>query len=165
MRRIPSQKLSLTICGVEHILHAKEGMLGMGNNIKNMSEVFRALGDDTRLRLLGLFVKRDLDLCVCEMVSALGLPQYQVSRHLSVLRRAGFLRSVKKGTWAYYSLVREEPFILGLLELLERTLPENVFEEDRKRMDARLALRARGECVVGSVNVDEINRLIGKENQ
>lgn len=135
----------------------------MQNQMVKMSEAFRVLGDTTRLRLLRLFLEHPLDLCVCEMVSALGLPQYQVSRHLAVLKRAGFLRVAKKGTWAYYSLDREEPFILGLIELLKGTLLETAFEEDRKRMDARLALRARGECVVGSIDLDEINKLIGRE--
>jgi ArsR family transcriptional regulator len=126
-----------------------------------MSEVFRALGDDTRLRLLHLFLERNLELCVCEMVSALGLPQYQVSRHLSVLKRAGLLRAAKKGTWAYYSLAREETFIRNLLKLLKGAFPEGLFEEDGKRMEARLALRARGECVIGFVGVEEINKPLG----
>ncbi len=125
------------------------------------SEVFRALGDDIRLRLLHLFLGQDSDLCVCEMVSALSLPQYQVSRHLSVLRRAGLLRAVKRGTWAYYSLAREEPFIRDLLELLKDAFPKNVFKEDSRRLEARLALRVRGKCMVGFVGADEMDRLRG----
>lgn len=85
--------------------------------------------------------------------------------YLAVLKRAGFLRAAKKGAWMYYSLDREDPFILGLLDLLKGTLPENVFTEDRKRMEARLALRARGECVIGSVDAAELDKLIGREAQ
>ena len=128
-----------------------------------VSAAFHALADDTRLRLLFLFLSQETDLCVCEMVSALGLPQYQVSRHLSVLRRAGLLRAVRKGTWAYYSLLKEEPFIRELLELLAGVSKDARSEEDRGRLEARLALRARGECVVGAVGVERSRNGSGVE--
>ena len=55
-------------------------------------EIFKALGDETRLRLVNLFLQTDEDLCVCEMVDALELPQYQISKHLTILKNAGLLQ-------------------------------------------------------------------------
>jgi len=62
-----------------------------------------ALNDETRILLL-----RYLDeygpLCVCDLQSSLGMIQSRLSRHLKILKDAGFLRVDRKGTWAYYAI-------------------------------------------------------------
>ena len=69
-------------------------------------EVFKACADETRLRLLVLLTEREL--CVCELVDVLEMPQGKISRHLAVLRRAGLVADRRDGTWIYYSLRRPE---------------------------------------------------------
>jgi ArsR family transcriptional regulator len=64
--------------------------------------MFRALSDPTRLRILNLLLPRDL--CVCEIVDGLGIPQPTASRHLAYLRKAGLVDSRKDGLWIYYRL-------------------------------------------------------------
>ena len=64
--------------------------------------VFNACADATRLRLL--FLLRGCELCVCELVAVLEMPQGKVSRHLAVLRQAGLVRDRRAGTWIHYSL-------------------------------------------------------------
>lgn len=64
--------------------------------------MFRACADQTRLRLLNLL--RSGELCVCDLVEVLNVPQPTASRHLANLRRAGLVRSRKQGLWSYYSL-------------------------------------------------------------
>ncbi len=66
-------------------------------------ELFKACADSTRLRLLVLLSEREL--CVCELVEILDMPQGKISRHLAVLRRAGLVVDRREGTWIYYSLV------------------------------------------------------------
>lgn len=61
-----------------------------------------AFAEPTRLRLLALM--QDGEVCVCDLVGALDLPQPTVSRHLGVLRRTGLVRSRKDGLWMWYSL-------------------------------------------------------------
>ena len=64
--------------------------------------VFRAFSDRTRLRILSLL--RGGELCVCDLVNALRVPQPKVSRHLAYLRKAGLVVARKEGLWAHYEL-------------------------------------------------------------
>jgi ArsR family transcriptional regulator len=64
--------------------------------------VFRALSDKTRLRILHLLLAGEV--CVCDIVSALGCPQPTASRHLAYLRRAGLVSVRKEGIWCHYRL-------------------------------------------------------------
>lgn len=70
--------------------------------MKPLVTLLKALGDETRLRLLALV--RDDERCVCDLTAATGLPQSTVSRHLGLLRRAGLLADRKAGVWTYYRL-------------------------------------------------------------
>lgn len=65
-------------------------------------EVFKACADPTRLRLLVLLGEREL--CVCELVELLQMPQGKISRHLAVLRHAGLVDDRRRGLWVHYSL-------------------------------------------------------------
>ena len=65
-----------------------------------MVNIFKALSDETRLRILALVW--DDELCVCEIEGGLHLTQSNVSRHLTVLKNAGILTSCKQAQWAYY---------------------------------------------------------------
>lgn len=68
----------------------------------NFAQVFKALGDDTRLRILNLFLQSNQRLCVCEMVDALLLPQHKISKSLTMMKQAGLMISNQRGTWVYY---------------------------------------------------------------
>lgn len=118
--------------------------------IADLAHVFKALSDETRLRIVRLLMYADDGLCVCELVSALELPQYQVSRHLRVLKDSDIVTVERHGTWSYYhiehALVRD-PLFTGLKEVFDAA--ERIGERDRKRLDQRLALRSDGLCVVG----------------
>ena len=63
---------------------------------------FRAFSDRTRLRILHLL--RQGELCVCDIVEVIRVPQPTASRHLAYLRRAGMVTTEKRGLWTYYSL-------------------------------------------------------------
>lgn len=70
------------------------------------SEAFQALADPRRLQLLHLLLTRD-ELCVCELLGVLDLTPSNLSFHLNVLRRAGFLRSRRHGRWIFYAVDRD----------------------------------------------------------
>jgi ArsR family transcriptional regulator len=71
------------------------------------AELFRALGDPARVRIVNLLATRDEPVCVCNLVEPLGLSQPTVSHHLKKLVDAGLLEREQRGRWAYFSLRRE----------------------------------------------------------
>jgi ArsR family transcriptional regulator len=80
--------------------------------------MFRAFSDRTRLRLLHLL--RGGELCVCDLVAVLDMPQPKVSRHLAYLRRAQLVLVRKDGLWSHYRLAPAATlFHRKLLECLE----------------------------------------------
>ena len=124
-------------------------------------EIFKALGDETRLRLVNLFLQTDFDLCVCEMVDALELPQYQISKHLTILKNAGLLQATREGTWVYYRLDHEEsPLLRDLFKVLSRHLSQQQFTDDAGKLAQRLGLREEGKCVVGFISTAEMTKLL-----
>ncbi|MFN4204776.1 MAG: ArsR/SmtB family transcription factor [Agrobacterium albertimagni] len=72
------------------------------------TNVFATLADPIRLRCLAL-IARERELCVCELVAALDLPQPKVSRHLATMRGAGLLRDRRDAQWVLYSLAPDMP--------------------------------------------------------
>ena len=116
----------------------------------NAAEFFRALGDEERLRILNLLFRGHSEACVCELVDALRIPQYQVSRQLAVLRGAGLVTGERRGTWVYYRIASElPPFHKSVLEGVAAQLQGDAALEDRERFDRRLCLREGGVCSVG----------------
>ncbi len=69
-------------------------------NLAEKARVFKALGDEVRLKLLHLV--NDQEVCVCDLMNALGMPQGSLSHHLAVLQQAGLVTSRKQGRWNYY---------------------------------------------------------------
>lgn len=69
----------------------------------DLKHFFQLLSDDTRLRCM-LLIHAEGELCVCELVNALGLIQPKVSRHLAGLRDAAVLVDRREGQWIYYRL-------------------------------------------------------------
>lgn len=72
----------------------------------------KALSDDTRMRLVLLMLKYG-ELCVCDLVDALKLPQPTVSRHLSQLRNVGLVSDRRAGQWVHYQLASNLPEWVG----------------------------------------------------
>ena len=97
--------------------------------------MFKAFADRTRLRILHLL--RGGELCVCELVRVLDVPQPKVSRHLAYLRKAGLVKARKDKNWSYYELVpARSDFHRRLLDCLAccfRDVPELREDSDRLR--------------------------------
>jgi ArsR family transcriptional regulator, arsenate/arsenite/antimonite-responsive transcriptional repressor len=71
-----------------------------------LAQVFKALADPVRLRLVSLIgAHQGGEVCVCELTTAFDLTQPTISHHLKVLREAGIIDSERRGTWVYYWLV------------------------------------------------------------
>ena len=87
--------------------------------MRDLVKVFKALSDETRIRLIKLLQQREL--CVCELMQVLDMTQSRVSRNLGILKDAGLVRDRRDGLWVHYSL-NEDSFnecAAPLLELLK----------------------------------------------
>jgi ArsR family transcriptional regulator len=97
------------------------------------SQFFRLLADETRLRAL-LLMQQEGELCVCELVHALGVIQPKVSRHLAALRDCGVVKDRRAGQWIYYQLHPDLP--AWARQVLEATAgeatPRALFATDAK---------------------------------
>jgi len=72
--------------------------------VRNSAELFKALADETRLRILNLLVRGEL--CVCDIMTVLDIGQSKVSRHLACLRNVGLVNDRRNGVWMHYSLAK-----------------------------------------------------------
>ncbi|MBI4164355.1 MAG: winged helix-turn-helix transcriptional regulator [Acidobacteria bacterium] len=123
------------------------------------TEILQALAEPTRLRILNLLTQA-VEICVCELVDALGIPQYGVSRHLNVLAAAGWVEDRRQGKWIYYRISRNlKPYQRTVLNALRQLREEREdFRRDEARAGRRLELRRGGVCCVGLVtNIGEAN--------
>lgn len=68
------------------------------------AQLFRALGDPARVRIVNLIATGDEPICACELYEPLGLSQPTVSHHLKKLTETGLLEREQRGKWAYFSL-------------------------------------------------------------
>ncbi|MFF1443584.1 ArsR/SmtB family transcription factor [Streptomyces sp. NPDC058295] len=70
----------------------------------DLAQVFKALGDPVRLRLMSMIASRGEsgEVCVCELTPAFNLSQPTISHHLKLLRQAGLIDCERRGTWVYY---------------------------------------------------------------
>ena len=75
-----------------------------------------ALNDETRVQILE-FIQKNGEVCVCEIENAYNMIQSRISRHLKILKDAGFLRVDRRGKWAYYAI--RSPLDRFRLECLE----------------------------------------------
>ncbi len=108
------------------ILGPKMALAGGVPSFAALARQMKALGDPTRLALVALLARREY--CVCDLMTALRLPQSTCSHHLGVLRRAGLVRDRRgrDARWVYYSLVPEA--VGTLRERLEVTLDLGDFD-------------------------------------
>ena len=96
--------------------------------------VFRALGDETRLRIVALLSHGEL--CVCHLEKALDLNQPNASRQLGILKSAGVVDSHREGTWVYYAITAQDhETVSRALEVLTKAFGD---ERALKRDHARL---------------------------
>ena len=87
----------------------------------NITQTFKALSDETRLRILSLM--KEGEICVCDIAESLGMSQPNISFHLSMLREAGLIKDRKNGRWIHYSLDDSDMFtrfiLLGVFERID----------------------------------------------
>ncbi len=106
-----------------------------GMVMRDFARLFKALSDETRIRILKILLEREC--CVCEVMQALDISQSRASRNLGILQDAGFVRSRRDGLWIVYSVdeQRMKNYTAPLVELLRNSLVnDEVLLKDRERL-------------------------------
>lgn len=110
-------------------------------------DLFQALADFTRVRIIHLLAKTDDEVCLCELSDALEEPEYKLSRHVKVLRQAGLLSSTKEGRWIYHRLVKDQSHLKQLYQVvLSLPDPDHSLLRDLRKFKRRIPLREDGRC-------------------
>ncbi|OIO28295.1 MAG: transcriptional regulator, partial [Nitrospirae bacterium CG1_02_44_142] len=100
--------------------------------MQKLLDTFKALSDETRLRILKLLEHGEL--CVCDVVAALDMIQPKVSFHLAVLKEAGFIKDRKHGRWIHYRIDDSDMYKRFLLLSVLEKIFEGPVMEDKKRL-------------------------------
>lgn len=103
-------------CGTDEAI--REATPGTEERLANSAALFKALSDETRLRILYTMVNSRREICECEIVPLFGLSQSTISYHLKVLREAGIVECEKRGLWAYCR-VNPRALLAGVKTLAE----------------------------------------------
>jgi ArsR family transcriptional regulator, arsenate/arsenite/antimonite-responsive transcriptional repressor len=114
----------------------------MSQQIDHMEQLFRALADTTRLRILGLLLTGEV--CVCHIHESLRIPQPKASRHLAYLRREGLVETRRDGLWVHYRLaVSADPVI----RIVQQAVANALRHVDAVQKDADRLQKKTGCCL------------------
>jgi ArsR family transcriptional regulator, arsenate/arsenite/antimonite-responsive transcriptional repressor len=119
----------------------------MSNQIDAMATLFQALGDPTRLRILGLLLTGEV--CVCHIHESLRIPQPKASRHLAYLRRAGLVETRRDGLWVHYRLAPIDDPVLGTIR---QAVAHGLGHLTTVRRDADRLEKKTGCCLPASID-------------
>lgn len=113
------------------------------------AEQLKAIGDETRIKILRLMIEAKVDLCVCELTDAIDESHCNISRHLKILKTAKLVRESREGKWVYFGLTTpRDPFHEALLHAVS-SIRDEYFFNDLRRLKLRLSLRENEKCVEG----------------
>jgi ArsR family transcriptional regulator len=109
----------------------------MAKQLSEMETLFKALGDATRLRILGLLLTGEV--CVCDIHESLKIPQPKASRHLAYLRRTGLVDTRREGLWIHYRLGRlADPVVTAIVDAVRHALAHTeTVQRDAERLQKR----------------------------
>ena len=118
--------------------------------MEEYTKIFKALSDETRLQIVHLLIAAGKELCCCEITDSLGKSQYNISRHLKILKNAGLIEDRKEGRWVYFNIANKGNTFKKILFEAVSSLPKTEkLKEDERNLSKRLRLRDHGKCVFG----------------
>ena len=109
--------------------------------VDDLDAVFKGFADPTRIRILSVLAAGEL--CVCDIVDILRVPQAAVSRHLAYLRRMGLVDVTREGWFAHYRLAEPEHSVHRTLLECVRSCFRGIESLDRERVEAESRAKAR----------------------
>jgi len=112
--------------------------------MRELTKLFKALSDETRIRILKVLMEREC--CVCEVMQALNISQSRASRNLGILADAGFVKSRRDGLWIVYSIAEQtvNSHAASLTEMLRSSLVnDEIILQDRERLSHAMRVGPR----------------------
>ncbi|MDA3807870.1 MAG: metalloregulator ArsR/SmtB family transcription factor [Thiomicrorhabdus sp.] len=102
------------------------------NQLESTSLFFKSLSEPVRLRILNLLIHAEHEICVCDLMDVLDVPQSVVSRHLAYLRKANLVNARREGVWMHYSISPALDVLSKsvLQSLKDHTTPRSILSED-----------------------------------
>jgi len=114
--------------------------------LEYLTKLFKALSDPTRLRILYLLISAKTELCICELMDALVIPQYNISRHMKELKHAGLVKERREGRFVFYSLLECCDGFSEKIFAAFKAVKNEQLCLDLKRLKKRLPLRSCKSC-------------------
>src|SRR5512135_917538 len=108
--------------------------------MEEVAAYFKALSDETRLRILKLL--EEGELCVCDLTAALEMTQPNISFHLGILKEAGLVKDRRDGRWMHYDLDLSDMTNRVVLPTALGRISDQAVEEDRKRLQGFMDAKA-----------------------
>lgn len=95
---------------------------------------FKALSDETRLRIINILLENNL--CVCEIMDVLEMTQSRISRHMGILKQAELIEEERNGKWVIYKIAEKNKSILSYVK--QQTKNEQIFNSDKEKIEKTL---------------------------
>jgi len=103
----------------------------------NLTEFFKALSNDTRLRIIALLFQKEM--CVCEICDVIEESQPKVSRHLAKLRNTNLVRDERESQWVFYHLNIENKTVSEIMSAIIKNIDDHPqLSNDKKRLSEKL---------------------------
>ncbi len=98
-----------------------------------ISDLLKALSDETRLRIINLVFEKEL--CVCDLMETLNITQTKASRHLGILKNSGLVIDRKSAQWVYYSIPEKKKSNFLKILVLEEIRSGELFINDLENLN------------------------------
>ena len=112
--------------------------------MQELLSIFKALSDETRLKLLKILAKGEI--CVCDLVSVMDTSQPKISFHLNVLKEAGIIKDRKQGKWVHYSISGSDIFRRFLIVSVTEKIPDETIKEYLSRLAKVRDMKNKNKC-------------------
>lgn len=120
------------------------------NPLERYITIFKALSDMTRLKIMWLLLSIDSKISVSEIIDVLEESQYNVSKHLRILKNAGLIYEKKEGKWSFYHYLPNDDLFDKYIKQTVMAIPKDLMTKEITRCEKRLSMRVDGKCVIGS---------------
>ena len=120
--------------------------------MKEMINIFKALSDENRARIIMMLKIRPL--CVCEIYEVLNIALSTLSAHLKLLKNTGIIKDVKDGRWVIYDIAPGTGFTKGLMERMEIELSDDPVVKNDRETISKITREICSSKLQGAKNVD-----------
>jgi ArsR family transcriptional regulator len=111
--------------------------------INKLTDILKALSDRTRLRIMWVLERANTELCVTEIIDAIQENQYNVSRHLKILKYSGLVQERKQGRFVFYSLSKAGDKTHKIIIDLISSIDKETLSHDAKRLVRVMSLKKK----------------------